>query len=453
MNRKTLVAFVAFAVLTVIAVAALRAPEKGERRGERPRPVAQLTSANFDTLEVTKAKSTTSVLKREGGKIKVVAPTPYAADEAVAKQAFDALEKLEFGDVVTDQKAKQAEFEVDDAGGVRVVAKSGNTVVADMIVGKSLGSGTMVRATGKDDVWQAHGALKFLFDKKPADWRDKSVTTFTLGDAEKLSVKSKGGESIALKKTDKKEGSDDLWAVVDSSLKIDKLDNGVPNGIVSALSALKTNDFADGAKPEETGLGAPALTVTVSLKGGKTVTALVGNKKTDDDIYVKSGDSPQVFLVKKYNLERVNKQPIDFRDKTICDISDAALSDLAVTHGAESYTLTKSGKDWKATKPAKTEIDSAKVAPIAGAFKAWKATGYAEDPSPKATGLAKPRAVIAAKSKTASCTLKIGDETKDKQGYFAQVGSAPDVYIVAKWATDRILVKVSDLKKTTIAGK
>jgi hypothetical protein len=453
MNRKTLIAFGAFAVLSLIAFLKLREPDKGERQGDQPaRPVARLKSTDFDTLEVTKAKATT-VLKRDGAKFKVVSPTAYAADDSVAKLAFEAMEKLEFSSIVTEQKAKHAEFEVADDSALRVTAKSGNNVVADLLIGKPMGGGTMVRPVGKDEVWQANGSIKFNFDKNPADWRDKSITTFIGGEAETIDVKSKTGGTIALKKTDKKEGADDLWAVTASSLKIDKLDNTVPSGIVSALSVWKANDFADGAKSEQTGLADPALTITVGLKGGKKSTVLIGNKKADDEFYVQAGDKPQVFVIKKYNMDRVNKRPIEFRDKTICDITDADLTDLSVTHGAESYALAKSGKDWKATKPAKTEIDPAKVTSIVGAFKGWKATGFAEETDPKALGLVKPQAVIVAKSKATTCTLKVGDETKDKQSYFVQAGASPDVYLVAKWATDRALVKVADIKKTTVAGK
>ena len=462
MNRKTLIAFGIFAVLSLVAFVALRSPEKGERRGEAPRPIAKLKNTDFDTIEVTKAK-VTSVIRKEGGKFKVVSPTPYAADENNAKQAFEAIEKLEFSDVVTDQPSKQAEFEVGDDG-LKVVAKNGPTVVGELIIGKSLGAGTMVRVPGKNDVWQAAGSIKYTFDKGAADWRDKSITTFTAADAEKIDIKSKTGGTISLTKAhkaDQKEGDKaadaggDQWTVAASSVPIPKLDNTVPSTLVSTMAALKTSDFGDDLKPDVTGLGDPVLTATVTLKGGKTASVLIGNKKTDDDYYVKNGESPQVFLVKKYGVEHVNKRPVEFRDKTICDIAEADLTDLAVTHGAESYTLTrtitKTGKDWKATKPAKTEVDGSKVTPIAGAFKAWKATGFADDPSPKATGLAKPSATIVAKSKAATCTLKVGDETKDKQSYFVQAGSSPDVYLVAKWSTDRILVKVADIKKTTVA--
>ena len=198
---------------------------------------------------------------------------------------------------------------------------------------------------------------------------------------EKLDVAGKDGAKLSLKKTGTKEGSEDKWDVVSSSVKIEKLDNSVPNGIVSSLASWKANDFADGATLAAAGLDAPALTVTVGLKGGKSVTALIGNKKRRRDTYVKKADAPQIFLVKKFNLERIDKRPMEFRDKTLCDLAAADLTEISVAAGDKSYTLVKNGNDWKATKPPKLELDAAKVTPIAGAFKDWKATGFADDQS------------------------------------------------------------------------
>jgi len=271
---------------------------------------------------------------------------------------------------------------------------------------------------------------------------------------EKLDVAGKDGAKLSLKKTGTKEGSEDKWEVVSSSAKLDKLDNSVPNGVVSSLASWKANDFADGATLAATGLDAPALTVTVGLKGGKSVTALIGGHKGEkaaEDTYVKKADAPQIFLVKKFNLERIDKRPMEFRDKTLCDLPAADLAEISVAAGDKSYTLVKSGNDWKATKPAKMEVDAAKVTPIAGAFKDWKATGFAEDQSPKGNGLAKPKAVIIAKGATKSapaCQVRVGDESADKGSYIVATAKGPDVYLAPKWAVDRILVKPDDLKKT-----
>jgi hypothetical protein len=445
MNRKTLLALATFAGLGILAIVALTRPEKGERPSG-PRPVARLNAADIETLEVTK-NGVTTVIKSEGGKYKVVAPVAYAADELIAKAAFEGLAKMDVSDLVTEQKAKHAEFEVDDKSGIHTVVKGkGGKVLADIVVGKSTGPGTMVRPVGKDEIWQATGISRYLFDKSAADWRDKSITTFTQADAERIEVVAADGAKAIVKKTGAKAGSEDAWSVVESSVKIDKIDNGVANGIASALSMWKANDFADGVKLADAGLEPPALKVTVGLKGGKTATALVGNKKGEDEYYAKSPDAPQVFIVKKYNAERVLKRPIEFRDKTMCDLADSDVTEIAVSRGDNSFTLVKSGSEWKATKPAKLDLDPAKVT-FASAFKEWKAQSFAEGATAKTNGLLKPQATITAKGKGATCSVKVGDETKDKLNYYVMTSTSPDVYLAPKWNVDRVLVKVDDLKK------
>jgi|GEM_PF-901514 len=455
MNKKTLIALGAFVILAAFALVALRQPEKGERASDHPRPIPTLNPVEITTLDVTKGGLTTTI-KNEGGIYKVTAPVSYPADQATAKSAFEALGKMDVTDLVTQQEAKQAEFEVDDKSGVRLVAKHDGKVLADLIVGKGVGAGTMVRPSGANDIWRASGITKFAFDKGPSDWRDKSITTFQPTEVEKLDVAGKDGAKISLKKTGTKEGNDDKWDVVSSSVKIEKLDNSIPSGIVSALASWKANDFADGATLTQAGLDGPALTVTVGLKGGKSVTALIGGPKGEkpgEDTYVKKADAPQIFLVKKFNLERINKRPMDFRDKTLCDLATADLTEISVAAGDKSYTLVKNGNDWKATRPPKLELDATKVTPIAGAFKDWKATGFADDQSLKGNGLAKPKAVISAKAKAATkssaaaCLVRVGDESADKVSYFVTTAKSPDVYLAPKWAVDRILVKPDDLKK------
>jgi hypothetical protein len=453
MNKKTLAAFGAFVVLAIIAIVALRAPEKGERAADRARPIPPLDAAQINTVDITRAGATTTV-KKEGGVYRVTAPVAYAADEGNAKSLFEGLGKMDVSDLVTEQPAKQSEFQVDDKEGIHLVVKHDAQVLADLIVGKSVGAGTMVRLPGKNEIWQANGLNRFMVDKPAADWRDKSITTFTVGDAEKLNVVAKDGAKVALKKTGTKEGSEDKWQVVDSSVKIDKLDNSTPNGMVSSLSSWKANDFADGIRLADAGLEPPALTVTVGLKDNKSVAVLIGAKKGEDEFYVKKSDAPQVFLVKKYNVERIDKAPVEFRDKTLCNIDGADVTEISVAGGDKAYALVKSGADWKGTKP-KMDVDASKVTPITNAFKDWKATSFAEDQSPKNNGLAKAK-VITAKSKDKSaplCQVKVGDETKDKLNYYVMSGKGADVLVAPKWSVDRILVKPDDLKKTVVAGK
>jgi hypothetical protein len=67
---------------------------------------------------------------------------------------------------------------------------------------------------------------------------------------------------------------------------------------------------------------------------------------------------------------------------------------------------------------------------------------------PKTADLAKPSAVISAKSKVPghTCTLKIGGESADKGNYYVIANNQPNVYLVAKTDIDRITVKLDEVK-------
>jgi hypothetical protein len=131
----------------------LRQPEKGESARDRQRPLEKIDASALDTLVVTRGGATTTI-KKDGDKYKIVSPGTYVADENVAKQAFEAVEKLEFGNIISDQKAKHAEFEVDDAKGIKVVAKKG-----DQVLPTSWSARHRQRHDGahhgKDQVWKA----------------------------------------------------------------------------------------------------------------------------------------------------------------------------------------------------------------------------------------------------------------------------------------------------------
>ena len=51
---------------------------------------------------------------------------------------------------------------------------------------------------------------------------------------------AKDGAKVTVKKTGGKQGSEDKWEVVESSVKIDKLDDSVPNGIVVGARGLES---------------------------------------------------------------------------------------------------------------------------------------------------------------------------------------------------------------------
>jgi hypothetical protein len=454
MNRKTLLAGAIFAGLVLVTIGLLRSPEKGSRpAGERPRPVPKLKADSFDTLEVTKGSATT-VIKKQGDDYQILKPIDYLADKESAKAAFEAVQKIEFADVISAEKSRHSDFEVGD-GSLRLAVKKGATLLADLYVGKSANDQTMVRLQGKDEVWAATGFYKYQLDKDTLGWRDKHIARFEEKDAAKIEITSKTRGRIVLERPAPSDaGPAPEWRVVESAVKVEPFDKRAATDVAVTFSALAANEFADNAKPEETGLDSPENTITISLRNGKQYRVLIGKKKGETDTYVKLADKPQVFLINKYNTDQLNKRPIDFRDKTVCNLTAAEVTEVAVARDKDPFALVrppgKTGDDaWKLTKPAGMAPDISKANALAGFFLEWKAQGYADDNSPKATGLAKPTAIISAKSnvKGHACTLKVGSETPDKANYYVMADGQPDIFVVGKWAVDRVTVKLDEVKK------
>ncbi len=455
MNRKTLIAGVIFAGLIVVTIALLRTPEKGTLAPEeRPRPIAKLKAGDYDTLEVTKGSSTT-VIKKDGDKYTVSKPVTFPADKDVGKAAFEAVAKLEFGNLISDQKSRHGELEVGDAS-LRVKIRKGETVLADLRLGKVTSDQVLVRLEGKDEVWAMKGVSKYQWDKDTTAWRDKHVTTFEEKDAAKIEVNSKTRGRMVMSRPEPSDaGPAPEWRIVESSVKVEPFDKSAASELVGGMAGLTADDFADDAKPEDTGLDAPENAVTVTLRNGKEHKILIGLKKKDkDDTYVKLADNPQVFVLGKYNAGRINKRPIDFRDKAMCNLTSDEITEVSVTREKDSFVLSKTpgktGDDaWKLTKPAGVTLDTSKVSGILSGLSDWKANRYADDNNLKAVGLDKPKTVVSAKSnvKGHGCLVKIGNETKDNTYLYAVANNQADVVEATKWSIDRIAVKLDDLKK------
>lgn len=449
MEKRTLYALLAVLAVGALALAVQRSPEKGQRKGPPPRPVAELKAADIARLELTNEKQEHTTLEKAsapGNEWRVKQPGDWKADQTGVKQLIDALGKLGFADTVTENPEKQAELGVADGKGAHVVVKdAGGKTLADLLIGKSVGGFTMVRVAGQKEVWQATGFYPYSIAREPKGWRDHTVFDFALADVEKLSVESPG-QKLLLEKlpADKDKPGDNQWKIVESQgaapKTADALDARQANATAQGLSNLHAADFADDKKKDDVIGKGQALTLTATAKG-QAHTLYVGEEK-GDDVYIVTAEAPTVYIVKKFALERIARRPIDFRDKTLAKIKAADLTSVVITAGADTTTLTQKDGKWSA---AKGSVDDAKVKPVVASFENLQADSFSDEHDAAKTGLAKPagQVVLHGKDKQTT-TLKVGAATKDGDYYVAKVGS-PDVYRVKKYAVDRWMKKPADL--------
>jgi hypothetical protein len=452
MEKRTLYALVGFAVVGLAAFLVMRAPEKGQRSGPRPRPIEAVKAADLTTLDITTDKGEKTTLEKSGTAWRVKAPKDWPADNAAIKTLTDGLEKMTFGDLVTESKDKHEEMGVADGKATHLVAKgAGGKTVADLYVGKNTGGFVMVRPAGKDEVWQSSGLQPFAVNKDSKGWRDHIVMEFAANDADKLTVDG-GGAQLVLEKLpaekDAKPGEPAKWKIDNATggapKTSDALDLAMVNGAIQALSSLHATDFADDKGPTDTALGTPSVKLTVDVKG-KPYVLSVGAAK-GDDVYVQAEGNPTVHVVKKYALERADHRPVDFRDKTLTKVKEMDLASVEIATGGESLTLTHDGDKWKSTKP----VDDGKLKPVVTSFENLAGGSMAEEKDPAKTGLAKPTGTVTLKLKNKSTiVLKVGALNKEGSDYFVQRVGSPDVVTMKKYLVDRFLKKPADLAPAT----
>ena len=389
----------------------------------------------------------------------MTAPVSYVADPGVASAAFDAIEKLEPNAIVTVRPERYEELQVDLKNGIGVRALLGDRAKLDLVIGKKLDDGTLARlrqpAGTPDPVWHVTGDLRVLFDKVTAEWRDRSVTSFTAAEARELAVDTRDGQHLVVRGEDPPPPpapkAPRRWTLVRSSRDIPALDELVPNELVKTMSDLKASDFADGVTPAAAGLDPPGLTITVTLKSGEKDVLLIGNATGADESYVKTSESPQIFRVKAFNIERLAQRPVQFRNKLLCPLSDADIDQIAVKNGADSFAIARDPgtQSWRATAPRGLRVDPAKVAPLASAFRAWRAPRIAEDR--RLSEVAGPGAiVISGGGAKGRCTVtSVANPMAHVGGEDAFLAIAPpstDVFVLPKWMIDRVALRLAELR-------
>lgn len=468
MEKKNLYALLALVALCGLAFYAMRTPEKGERVGEKPRAIAEIKSDKIATLEITQPGGADKVtLTKKGDKWQVTAPYDKPADQAAAKAAAEALEKIKWGDITTQQKERHAELEVSDDKAVHVIAKdAGGAVIADLLLGKSAGSATMARVAGKDEVWQAADLFTSTFKRDSKSWRDHVIFDQKADEAQKVTLSSAAGKVVLERQApaggdkDNKGAPPSLfdakWKVIDGAIPTLKpgveLDHAMVNRIAQGLATLRAGEFLDAGKPEELGLapGAPGqIEVQVAFKDGKTAGIRIGSVK-GEDYHVQALDNPQIFTVKKWGVEALAHVPADLGDKSLLSVKADQIDSVTVAQGTDVLVVRAADKTWKADKLA--DADEGKLKSLVESFDNLGGSGFVAVGAPELASLAKPRATVTVVKKGgpksgAPLVLKIGDTRGDD--VVVQRGGAPagEALWLKKMQVDRFLKKPAEVAK------
>jgi len=240
--------------------------------------------------------------KKDGDVWKMTAPIASEADKDAVDTALSKLAELEAVSVAATKAENHERLEVTDAKGVHVVAKQGDKVLADVLIGTYLSGNTMVREAGATNVATAKGSIKYPFDKDVKEWRNRSMVDVPADQVHAVTFTNKNGTWKFVK-------ADNAWKQAPGEKEIPNFDASKVSSIVSNAASLRANDFAaDGVTADSAGVGAtPNGTVTLTTgddAGTKDVLLKIGNKEAAGYYAVREGKEP-IYVISEYTGERL----------------------------------------------------------------------------------------------------------------------------------------------------
>lgn len=473
MEKKTLIA-----LLLVLGLGGLagflwwRQHKEETSPKEKPHPLMKLHASDIAALEMTQpgGKDKAS-LKRKGEAWQLVTPMVKPAETALVQQAIENLEKMTWEEVISDNSSQFDKLDISDDKATQVVAKDAtDKILAHLYLGKSIGTGAMVRIAGQNQVWQVAQFSPYVFKKTAKEWRNHVIVDVKADDVSQLAIYRGGptpSASVVVERVEttskgKQESpsQESVWKVKESAeaswkqLSPDKLDQALINQLVNTLVSLRAVDFADDittqSAVDEVGVGLPSaktLQLYITLKNGNGFHLYLGAPKGEQR-YARLGEkSPkeqQIYLISGWNAESLWHPPKDILDKTIVALPEEELQAITVQQDAEKLVLTAKDKTWKAE--GLPEADEGKMHAFTNAFRSVKGQGFVELPNSIEGELEKTKTMITLlPKKGAPVVLAFAKLPGENMAIRRNKG---EVWWIKKYQADALLKKAADFKKS-----
>jgi len=279
----------------------------------------QIDTAAVSRIEVERAGGQLVLLRDQGAwSVQTPAgPRPAETDQIVS--ALSTLNSIETSNLVSHNPDKQAEFQVDEAGGTRVkVFGSGQSLLADLVIGRIGGFDqrrmysqqsfnpqdfyTFMRRADSPDVYKVQGFFGAMLGTESEQWRDHTLMVFDPSQARRVELVFPDTRAVLESDT-----SGTVWQIEGGAAAPDST---VLRQMIATLSSMRASTFVD-SLPAADGLGLdpPQFTVRVSLADGSTQALEVGKETANNLFFCRVPGKEQVYTLARYRLDQVRKRP------------------------------------------------------------------------------------------------------------------------------------------------
>ena len=442
--KRTIIMMVAFGLLTIAALGVSALP-KGNKGPGIELPLLQIDSIN--KIEVTKI-SDPFTLEKSGDSWKIL-PLGKSVDSKRIESALKTLAELRVGTVVSKSSSNFDKYGVED-NSMTLAAYTTNGDPLRLVIGKESGDkrGNYARMPGDNRIFSTTTRIKSTFQKKPDNWRDKTIVSFESGTAIKLIVTNES-ETVSFDKN--KEGQWKFASRPENLPNDFKLDPEKVDQTARSLSNLRASEFVDEVPTDiKTGLDKPSVNIKVELKQGEPIHILLGNEK-DKKTYTKKDNSKQIYLISEYVVKKLKMKVDDFRDMHLAHLDQNEVKEMEINLGKKKFSFKKDKKwalaEYSEQSPTNFRLDPEKIESLISTVSRFQGKKILGKSAPAGSGLGKPEGILILTLEDGSKKkIKIGNENDSKERYVQ--GDDGTVYFAAKYGIERLLKPLDHYKVT-----
>ncbi len=272
----------------------------------RDKHVIEFQRTQARRFELRQGDSKIVCEKNTDGEWELKAPVALKADGTAVDDLLFGVDALKAVEFVDDHPESLQPYGL-DAPSIQVSFIAPNAEPAILLVGELKGDNVYVKSQNAEPVFLVKQDLLDLVGMGVAGLRDKQILDFNSDAAAKIVLKH-GDVDL----TCQKQGTN--WRLTHPVQEDAK--NGAVNSIIYQINKLIVEKFlARSPNIATTGLGAPAIQLTVTLKDRAEHTLQIGKLADDEHHYGRLRSSPDtVFLIKVEVAEKLKKTVEDLRE-------------------------------------------------------------------------------------------------------------------------------------------
>ncbi len=276
----------------------------------------------------------------------VDAPETYEISQEAVNALVMAIADAKFEKEIEDDPRDLEAFGLSSPD-TRIVVEGDRRGKKALLVGSvtPVGSGYYVKAEDDTRVWVIPAAMADALIKTVDDLREKKIVKASSESCDGIRIVRRMEDDI----TDvicQRQGED--WYLTRPI--IDKADKGLIDGLLADITGLTVDSFVDdeGSDLSRFGLDRPRLRIDLTVAGrGTALQVFVGDPGPNEEgFYVKTGDSPAVYLVKPLNFSALWLTPPDLVDSQLAKWDHGKAATTATwTLGDKPFPPVSSGLD------------------------------------------------------------------------------------------------------------